>query len=123
MISFLIYKAIVCVCVFGLSLGVAAYSTWWERKFASFLQDRVVPDRAGPFGLLQPLADGGKMFFKEEIIPNVSNKFLFVLGPGLVMLTALMTGSVIPWAKDAYIGGTLYSMQITDINIGILFLF
>lgn len=99
MITFIIYKAIVCVCVFGLSLGVAAYSTWWERKFASFLQDRVGPDRAGPFGLLQPLADGGKMFFKEEIIPNVSNRFLFILGPSLFMITALMTGTVIPWLK------------------------
>jgi NADH-quinone oxidoreductase subunit H len=123
MLTFIIYKFIICVAVFGLSLAVAAYSTLWERKLSALLQDRVGPDRAGPFGLLQPLADGGKMFFKEEIIPNVSNKFLFILGPGLVMLTALMTGSVIPWAKDAYIGGTLYSMQITDINIGILFLF
>lgn len=123
MITFIIYKAIVCVCVFGLSLGVAAYSTWWERKFASFLQDRVGPDRAGPFGLLQPLADGGKMFFKEEIIPNVSNKFLFILGPSLFMLTALMTGSVIPWGKDfTTAGGSIISFQITDINIGVLYL-
>lgn len=122
MLTFVIYKAIVCVCVFGLSLGVAAYSTWWERKFASFLQDRVGPDRAGPFGLLQPLADGGKMFFKEEIIPNVSNRFLFILGPSLFMITALMTGSVIPWAKDVTIDGKTYALQITDINIGVLYL-
>ncbi|MDP1799947.1 MAG: NADH-quinone oxidoreductase subunit NuoH [Bacteroidota bacterium] len=123
MLAFIIYKLIICVAVFGLSLAVAAYSTLWERKLSALLQDRVGPDRAGPFGLLQPLADGGKMFFKEEIIPNVSNKFLFILGPSLVMLTALMTGAVIPWAKDAYVGGKLYSMQITDINIGILYLF
>lgn len=122
MISFIIYKSIVCVAIFALSLGIAAYSTWWERKFASFLQDRVGPDRAGPFGLLQPLADGGKMFFKEEIIPNVSNRFLFILGPSLFMITALMTGVVIPWAKDVEIGGRLYSLQITDINIGMLYL-
>lgn len=122
MISFIIYKAIVCIAVFALSLGVAAYSTWWERKFASFLQDRVGPDRAGPWGLLQPLADGGKMFFKEEIIPNVSNKFLFILGPSLFMVTALMTGAVIPWGKDIVINGKSYSLQITDINIGVLYL-
>ena len=122
MIAFLVYKTIICVCVFGLSLGVAAYSTWWERKFASFLQDRVGPDRAGPFGLLQPLADGGKMFFKEEIIPNVSNRFLFILGPSLFMITSLMTGAIIPWSKDVTIGGVVYPMQITDINIGILYL-
>jgi NADH-quinone oxidoreductase subunit H len=124
MVAFVIYKFVVCVVVFGLSLAVAAYSTWWERKFSALLQDRVGPNRAGPFGLLQPLADGGKMFFKEEIIPNVSNKFLFVLGPSLFMLTALMTGSVIPWGKPFTTeSGATYSFQITDINIGILYLF
>jgi NADH-quinone oxidoreductase subunit H len=122
MISFIIYKAIVCIAVFAVSLGVAAYATLWERKFAAFLQDRVGPDRAGPFGLLQPLADGGKMFFKEEIIPNVSNRFLFILGPSLFMMTALMTGSVIPWGKDVVVDGKAYSLQITDINIGVLYL-
>lgn len=124
MIAFVIYKFIVCVIVFGLSLAVAAYSTWWERKFSALLQDRVGPNRAGPFGLLQPLADGGKMFFKEEIIPNVSNKFLFILGPCLFMLTALMTGSVIPWGKAFTTeAGNTYTFQITDINIGILYIF
>jgi NADH-quinone oxidoreductase subunit H len=124
MISFLIYKLIVCVIVFALSLGVAAYATLWERKFSALLQDRVGPDRAGPKGLLQPLADGGKMFFKEEIIPNVSNRFLFILGPCLFMITALMTGSVIPWGKDIITAsGKTFSFQITDINIGVLYLF
>src|ERR1044072_6015102 len=121
MLEFIIYKSIICVVIFALSLGIAAYSTWWERKFAGFLQDRYGPDRAGPFGLLQPLADGGKMFFKEEIIPNVSNKFLFILGPSLFMITALMTGVVIPWGKDINIGGQMYSMQVSDINIGMLY--
>jgi len=123
MMSFIIYKAILCVVVFSLSLVIAMYSTLWERKFASFLQDRVGPDRAGPWGILQPLADGGKLFFKEEIVPNVSNKFLFILGPSLFMITALMTGVVIPWGKDVVVGGTTYALQITDINIGILYLF
>lgn len=124
MIAFVIYKFVVCVIVFGLSLAVAAYSTWWERKLSALLQDRVGPNRAGPFGLLQPLADGGKMFFKEEIIPNVSNKFLFILGPSLFMLTALMTGAVIPWGKAFTTeAGNTYSFQITDINIGVLYLF
>lgn len=122
MISFIIYKAIICVVVFALSLGVAAYATLWERKFAAFLQDRVGPDKAGPWGLLQPLADGGKMFFKEEIIPNVSNRFLFILGPSLFMVTSLMTGTIIPWAKAVTINGQSYSLQITDINIGVLYL-
>ena len=111
-----------CVAVFAVSLGIAAYSTWWERKFAGYLQDRYGPKRAGPLGLLQPLADGGKLFFKEEIIPNVSNKFLFILGPSLVMITALMTGAVIPWGRALNIGGTSYNLQITDLNIGFLYL-
>lgn len=123
MLSFIIYKFIVCVVVFGLSLGVAAYATLWERKFAAFLQDRVGPDRAGWHGILQPLADGGKMFFKEEIIPNLSNRFLFILGPSLFMMTALMTGAVIPWGSDFTMDGKVYSAQITDINIGVLYLF
>ena len=123
MITFVIYKLIVCVVVFALSLGVAAYATLWERKFSALLQDRVGPDRAGPKGLLQPLADGGKMFFKEEIIPNVSNRILFILGPCIFMITAVMTSAVIPWCKDVSIAGKVYSMQITDINIGVLYLF
>lgn len=123
MIAFILYKALVCVAVFTVSMAVGAYAPYWERKFAAFMQDRVGPDKAGPKGLLQPLADGGKLFFKEEIIPNVSNRFLFVLGPSLFMLTALMTGSVIPWGKDfTTASGATYSFQITDINIGVLYL-
>lgn len=115
-------KTIVCVGVFAIALLVAMYSTWWERKFAAFLQDRLGPNRAGPFGILQPLADGVKMFMKEEIIPNVSNKFLFILGPSLAMLTACMTGVVIQWGKDFTINGRTIELQVTDINIGILYL-
>lgn len=119
-----IFKAILVVAVFGLSLFVAMYSTYGERKVAAFLQDRVGPNRAGPWGLLQPLADGVKMFMKEEIIPNVSNKWLFILGPSIAMMTALMTGVVIPWAPPFTAeDGTTYAVQITDINIGILYLF
>ena len=118
----LVYKIILCVVVFAISLGAAAYMTWGERKIAAILQDRVGPNRAGPLGLLQPIADGIKMFFKEEMIPNKSNKWLFILGPCFFMLTACMTGVVIPWGGDLVIGGTTYSLQITDINIGLLYL-
>jgi NADH-quinone oxidoreductase subunit H len=99
------------------------YSTYAERKVAAFLQDRLGPNRAGPFGILQPLADGVKMFMKEEIIPNVSNKFLFILGPGLAMLTSLCTSAVIPWGPPLVINGVKYSLQVADINIGVLYLF
>src|ERR1035437_4729135 len=115
--TFLIYKIILVLCVFTLALVVAMYSTYAERKVAAFLQDRLGPNRAGPFGILQPLADGLKMFMKEEIIPNVSNKFLFILGPSVAMTTALMTGAVIPWGTSLTIAGHSYSLQVTDVNI------
>ena len=116
-------KFVLVVLVFAVSLGIAAYSTYAERKIAAFLQDRVGPDRAGPFGLLQPLADGVKMFMKEEIIPTNADRLLFILGPCIMMMTACMTGVVIPWGHGLEINGTFYPVQITDINIGILYVF
>lgn len=121
--EFIILKFVLVVIVFAVSLGIAAYSTYAERKIAAFLQDRVGPDRAGPFGLLQPLADGVKMFMKEEIIPTNADKLLFILGPCIMMMTACMTGVVIPWGHGLEINGTFYPVQITDINIGILYVF
>ena len=122
MTLFLIYKVIMVLTVFGLSMGIAAYSTYAERKVSALMQDRIGPDRAGPFGLLQPLADGLKMFMKEEVIPTHSNKWLFILGPSLAMLTALMTGAVIPWGGDLHLKGKIFALQVTDINIGILYI-
>jgi NADH-quinone oxidoreductase subunit H len=121
--EFLVVKFALVVVVFLISLGIAAYSTYAERKIAAFMQDRVGPDRAGPFGLMQPLADGVKMFMKEEIIPTNADKALFILGPSLIMMTACLTGVVIPWGKSLIINGTEYPVQITDLNIGILYLF
>ncbi len=121
--TFLLDKTILVGIIFIISLGVAAYSTYFERKVAAFMQDRIGPDRAGPFGLLQPLADGVKFFFKEEIIPNQSDKFLFILGPSLAMLTSLMTSVVIPWGKPLMFGDHQFNLQVVDINIGILYVF
>lgn len=123
MMSFFIYKLILSGAVFGITLFVAAYSTYAERKVAAFLQDRLGPDRAGPFGIFQPLADGLKFIMKEEFIPVVSNKLLFVLGPCIAMMTALMAGVIIPWGNTVTINGTQYSLQIADLNIGILYVF
>ena len=116
-------KLILIVLVVSVSLVVAMYTTFAERKVAAILQDRSGPNRAGPFGLLQPLADGIKLFFKEEIIPNFSSKFLFILGPALAMITALMTSAVIPWGDKVHFFGRDVSLQIADINIGILYVF
>ncbi|MBM3445803.1 MAG: NADH-quinone oxidoreductase subunit NuoH [Bacteroidetes bacterium] len=109
--------------IISFSLVVAMYTTFAERKIAGFMQDRRGPNRAGPFGILQPLADGLKLFFKEEIIPLTSNKGLFVLGPALAMLTAMLTSAVIPWGNQIEIAGRTVSLQVADVNIGILYVF
>jgi NADH-quinone oxidoreductase subunit H len=114
--------ALIAIVVFA-SLGIALYTTFGERKVAAILQDRPGPNRAGPFGLLQPLADGVKMFTKEDIIPNSANKWLFILGPGLAMTASLMTCAVIPWAGTIELFDRTISLQIADINIGILYIF
>lgn len=105
------------------SLIVAMYTTYAERRLAAFFQDRLGPNRAGPLGLLQPLADGLKLFFKEEIIPLASSKSLFILGPALAMFTALLTSSVIPWGSTLDIAGRQVDIQVADVNIGILYIF
>jgi NADH-quinone oxidoreductase subunit H len=116
-------KFLLVAIIVTISLVAAMYSTYMERKVAAFLQDRRGPSRAGPFGILQPMADGLKLFMKEEIIPLASNKFLFILGPMLAMITSLMTSAVIPWGWTIDLAGREVPLQIADINIGILFIF
>lgn len=116
-------KLILIAIVVTIALVIAMYSTYAERKVAAVMQDRIGPNRAGPFGILQPLADGVKLFFKEDIIPSNSNKILFVLGPALAMLTAMMTCAVIPWGSHLELFGRTINLQIADINIGILYVF
>jgi NADH-quinone oxidoreductase subunit H len=120
---YILEKFVLIAIIVGLSMLVAMYATYAERKVAAFLQDRIGPNRAGPFGIFQPLADGGKLFFKEEIIPLASSKTLFVIGPMLAMITALLTSAVIPWGPGLGIAGRNVSLQIADINIGILYVF
>src|ERR1700712_1511696 len=119
----IIVRLVLIVVIFLISLVIAMYSTYAERKIAAFFQDRVGPNRAGPFGILQPLADGAKMFLKEEIIPTNSNKFLFIVGPSLAIMTACIGSAVIPWGQRITIGAHSYDLQVTDINVGVLYIF
>jgi NADH-quinone oxidoreductase subunit H len=119
----LLEKSILILAVVTVSLVIAMYATWAERKVAAVMQDRLGPNRAGPFGLFQPLADGLKLFMKEEIIPSASSKFLFITGPALAMVTALMTSAVIPWGPSVHLFGRDINLQIADINIGMLYVF
>ena len=117
-------KAIYIGLIFAITLGVAAYSTYGERIVAAWMQDRVGPDRAGPFGILQPLADAVKMFMKEDFIPANSSKWLFIAGPCLSMLTALLTSAVVPFGDKLDLGGGIeMDLQGIDVNIGILWVF
>ena len=122
-LPFIIEKLVLIIVVVMSSLVIAMYATFAERKVAAVMQDRIGPNRAGPGGIFQPLADGLKLFFKEEIIPNFSSKFLFILGPSLAMLTAMMTSAVIPWGDTVTLFGREIHLQIADINIGILYVF
>ena len=116
-------KLVLVLVLFLISLGIAAYQTYFERKLAGWIQDRVGPDRAGPFGILQPIADGVKMFMKEDFTPANADKWLFILGPGIAMFTSLITSSIIPWGTDLQLFGRSISLQVAEINIGILFAF
>ena len=122
-IWFILEKAILVACIIGLSFFIAMYTTLAERKVAGWMQDRHGPNRAGPFGIFQPLADGGKLFFKEEIIPTSANRFLFVLGPAIAMVTSLVTSTAIPWGMPLVTSKGIVPMQVTDVDMGILIAF
>lgn len=119
----LIIKSLIILAIFGITLLIATYSTYAERKVAAFLQDRLGPNRAGPFGLFQPLADAVKMFLKEDFIPAQASKWLFIIGPCLSMLTALMASAVIPFGDSVIYDGHTVAVQGIEVNIGILYIF
>lgn len=121
--AFIIEKFILIIVVFVITLVIAMYSTLAERKVAGFMQDRLGPDRAGIFGILQPLCDGGKFFFKEEIIPAGAHRPLFILGPTLAIITACIGSAVIPWGQALTIGDRVVELQVADVNVGILYIF
>lgn len=111
---------------FVATLLIVAYATYAERKIIGRMQTRMGPNMTGPKGLLQPIADGLKLFFKEDIIPSQSHWFAFILAPMMILAPAFISISVIPFGGDLQFtyDGTLYAvpMQITDLNIGVLFI-
>jgi NADH-quinone oxidoreductase subunit H len=107
----------------GIVLFHVAYLTYFERKILGFMQDRLGPMEVGFHGILQPIADGVKLFFKEDIIPSGANKIIFSLAPILTLVPALIGFAVIPFGNEGYsFFGVKVSPYITDINIGILYI-
>ncbi len=99
-----------------------AYLTYYERRALARLQTRIGPNRAGPLGLLQPVADGVKLIFKEEFIPAQADKIIFLLAPIITVLPALIIWAVIPWGRQLNLFGREISLYLTDINVGVLYL-
>ena len=108
--------------VFGVTMGIVAYATWVERKVIGHMQTRLGPMQTGWHGLLQPIADGLKLFFKEDIIPAEASKVSFILAPMMILVPSLITAAVIPFGPDLQIGNYIIPMQITDLNVGMLYI-
>jgi NADH-quinone oxidoreductase subunit H len=103
-------------------LTVAAYLVWVERKLLGRIQARYGPNRAGKFGLLQPLADLVKLITKEDTVPKEANKGIFLLAPGVVGLMALLIFAVVPFGRGVPLWGRSIPLVITDLNVGLLFI-
>jgi NADH-quinone oxidoreductase subunit H len=109
--------------VLGVLLFLAAYLVWAERKLLGRLQIRLGPNRAGKFGLLQPVADGIKMLLKEDVVPDAADRPIFLLAPAVVATTAMLMFAVVPFGDTMLIGGRDVPMVIADINVGLLYVF
>src|SRR5512139_1080420 len=122
MADFLIEASIKSLLIFALAMGGFAYATWIERKFLARLQMRYGPNRAGKFGLLQPIADGLKLFFKEELTPAGADKVIFTLAPIVTLLPALLVFAVIPIGGAIYLFGAERRLVLApDLNVGVLY--
>jgi NADH-quinone oxidoreductase subunit H len=119
--SFIIISLIKVAVVFAVLMTTLAYLQWVERKVIAHIQVRPGPYRVGPHGLLQPLADVIKLITKEDLIPPHANKFLYIGAPFLAMTMALLSISVIPFGPTIDVFGYRTWMQLTDLNIGVLF--
>lgn len=107
--------------VFVVVILIVAYATWCERKIIGHMQTRLGPMNTGWHGLLQPIADGLKLFFKEDIIPAKASVIPFILAPMMILVPAFITIAIVPFGPDIIIGGLAVPQQITDLNVGILY--
>ena len=126
MLTFLAFAIVKIVVVFGCLLLTVAYMTWLERKVISDIQVRIGPNRVGPFGLLQPIADGIKLLFKEDVVPSQVDRAIYLLAPALSLAPAFISFAVIPFGDTTTLFGLLpepVPMVITDINVGVLYIF
>jgi NADH-quinone oxidoreductase subunit H len=117
--QFVIFSIIKIVAVFAVVMGAVSYSVLAERKISAFIQDRIGPNRVGPAGLLQPIADGVKAFLKEDFTPGHVRKIYFWLAPMITMIPALLVLAVIPFGSEM----GAQKMVIADLNVGILYTF
>lgn len=117
----LVASVTVILVVIHLCLGAAAYLILLERKVCAWAQDRIGPNRVGPMGLLQPLADGLKLFMKEDFIPRGADKWLFIIAPGFSVIAAMIAFAIIPWAGVLEFAGQQVKIMAADINIGIIY--
>ncbi|MCI0424758.1 MAG: NADH-quinone oxidoreductase subunit NuoH [Actinobacteria bacterium] len=110
------------VLTFGLLLVVTVINVWAERKILADMQNRIGPDRAGPWGILQTVADGLKLFFKESVTPRRVELGMFLLAPFLAVVPAFLIFMMVPWGRPVVIGGNEMPLQGADLNIGLLFI-
>ena len=122
MTAYLIEKTLMVLSVFGGVMGVVALTTLVERRVAGFIQDRYGPNRVGPFGILQPVADGLKNFLKEETMPAAAAQPYFLLGPVISLAPALVTFAVVPFAAPLPTPWGVVEMIVADVPIGILYI-
>src|ERR1035438_4502509 len=120
--SFLFITIVKAVVVLAVLLTTLAYLQWVERKVIAHVQVRPGPYRVGPHGLLQPVADIVKLLTKEDLLPPYVNKPLYLLAPFLAISMALLSISVIPFGPQIQVGPVKTWMQLTDLNIGVLFI-
>jgi len=119
--SFLIDVVRSLVIILALLTGMA-YMTWFERRVISRMQIRIGPNRVGPAGLLQPLADALKLFFKEDVRPSMADRFLYPLAPGISLVAALAAFAVIPIGPTLTIGGRQIDLIVQDMPVALLYL-